>query len=164
MPRIVYETPCRPRPTPPPERDRTLALIRLATFALAVALVGGFFLVSGGSSPRAGSPVAAPAAAPSTTSRTPVVAPPVAGTLSAEIVPTPREPSPPPPPATERPPAAPATPGPTAAPPESRRGPAPRPDPRFAVLGESCSRPGEYSVTERYRPVVCRDGSWRRAF
>lgn len=147
MPRLGYETPCRPVPRPT-ERDRRLVLIRLTTFAVAVAVLGGFALLSG-TTREAGSPVAA--VTPTTTpSRPSIVAPPVASTVTSEVVPTP-----PPVPATTTTTTTTPPPPPASTPPPTRR------EPRFAVVGEPCPRPGRYSLTARYQPVVCREGAWR---
>ncbi|MCT2583680.1 hypothetical protein [Actinophytocola gossypii] len=149
MPRLGYETPCRPVPRPT-ERDRFLVVVKLATFAFAVAVLGAFALLSG-TTREAGSPSAA--VTPTTTpSRPAVIAPPVASTMTSEIVPTP-----PPAPATTTTTTTRTTPPPAPPPPAST----PPRDPRFAVVGEPCPRAGTYSLTARYRPVVCRDGAWR---
>ena len=149
MPRLGYETPCRPVPRPT-ERDRFLVVVKLATFAVAVGALGAFALLSG-TNREAGSPVAA--VTPTTTpSRPSVVAPPVASTVTSKVVPaqpaTPTPPPPPPPPPASTPPK----------PPPAEPTPS---EPRFAVVGEPCPRTGTYSLTARYRPVVCRDGAWR---
>jgi len=147
MPRLGYETPCRPV-RGPAERDRFLAVVKLATFAVAVGLIGGLYLLSGGTSEEAGRPAAAVRQLPTTSSTPVVVAPPVVSTATSEVVPAPPASAAPPPPATT-----------TAAPPPA---PAPpREDPRFAVVGEECPRDGMYSVTSRYRPVRCERGAWQ---
>lgn len=148
MPRLAYETPCRPVRK---RADRTLAVIKLGTFAVAVGLVGVIYLLSGGGESReAGRPAAAVSMVPTTTPV--VVAPPVESTVTSEVVPTP---APPPAPVEEPvPPPAPAPEPPRPAEPPPR-------DPRFAVEGEPCPRPGMYSMTERYQPVVCRRGNWQ---
>jgi hypothetical protein len=153
MPRLGYETPCRPVPRPT-ERDRLLVVVKLATFAVAVGVLGGFALLSG-TDREAGSPAAA-VTLTTTPSPPAIVAPPVTSTVTSEIVPT-RPPAPAP---TTTTPTTTTTPPPVPPPPASTPPPSPQ-EPRFAVVGEPCPSAGTYSLTARYRPVVCRDGAWR---
>ena len=146
MPRLGYETPCRPVPKPS-EGDRFLFVVKFATFVVAIGLLGGFYLVSGGTSREPGHPAAAPAPTTTTSPARPsVVVPPVASTMTSEV-------GPPPAPATTEPPPETTTPAP-------RRQPPPARDERFAVVGQACPTPGMYSLTSRYWPVVCRGGKW----
>jgi hypothetical protein len=161
MPPPRYETPCRPVPEPT-ERDRLpAAVVWLTPLVVAAAgLLAGCYLLWGGTTHEAGRP--APATTVTTSPTTPtttsassaVVMPPKPSTVTSEVAPAP-------PPVTTEPPAATPTPRPTPA------EPAPEPpreeDPRFAVVGQPCPRPGAYSLTSRYEPVVCRRGSWRPA-
>jgi hypothetical protein len=156
MPPLRYEPPCRPLPRPA-ERDRLpTPAAKLAALVVAVALLAGCYLLWGGKSRESGHPAPATTITPNptTTTPSPAVVPPVTSTATSEVAPPPATPEPPAPEprvvTTTKP-----TPRPTTPPPESRR------DRRFAVVGQSCSRPGAYSFTSRYQPVVCEGGRWQ---
>ncbi|GAB3463761.1 hypothetical protein [Actinophytocola sediminis] len=147
MPPPAYETPCRPVPTPP-DRLRLPQVVRIAAAVVLVGLFGGWYLLFGGSESEAGRSAPVPTVTEVTDTPAPstpkIVAPPVAGAMTAEAGPTP-------PPATS----APTRPAPSTTAPTRPR------DDRFAVVGERCPRPGTYSITARYRPVICQAGTWR---
>ncbi|MFL6120170.1 hypothetical protein [Actinophytocola sp.] len=146
-----------------PGRDRVVLILRAATIAVAIALVGFIIVLatSGGDEAATNSPTVPkiptshdPSATPpatATTSTPPIgaiVAPPV-HSQTTEIVPPPvTQPTVP----TEDPP--PPSPG----------------GNQFVRIGEPCDTQGAYAFTERFEPVVCDAGrhgeplAWRRMF
>jgi hypothetical protein len=150
MPRLVFEEPKGGPATDTAKhrretkRDNVVVVLKAATFALVVALVGaGILLATAGGEPE--QEAKAPAVpeiegsdAPTATTTTPpaqIVAPEVrsqTAVITPTAVPTTTQPTPPP--GNTRPPG--------------------RED-RFAVVGRQCDTPGEYSFTERYEPVIC---------
>jgi hypothetical protein len=151
MPRLVFEEPKggpakteSARHRRETKRDNVVVVLKAATFALVIALVGAGILLatSGGEAEQGAEAPAVPeiedSNAPTTTTTTPlaeIVAPEVR-TQTAVITPTavPTTTQPKPPPGTTRP---------------------PRREDRFAVVGQPCDTPGAYAFTERYEPVVC---------
>jgi hypothetical protein len=138
-------------------RDTVVVVLRVATVAVAIALVGFIVLLTtgGGEDPEAntpGVPKIATSHEPSTgpTTSTPplgaIVAPPV-HSQTAEIVP---------PPVVQ--PTVPTNPQPGG------------PQPQFVRPGEPCDTPGAYAFTESFQPMVCDGGrrgeqlTWRRMF
>ena len=118
------------------DHDKFMIALKVAAFVIVAGLVGGFLLLSGDddqavSTPDPAVPTIAGRAEPepetTATERTGIV-PPVEGTGTAEIIRT--KPKPPPKPR--------------------------RDDPRFAVIGRPCTEPGEYRLTRRFEPAVCR--------
>lgn len=160
MPRLVFEEPKGgPAKTEPAtKRDNVVVVLKAATFALVIALVGaGILLVTaGGDEPEQAArtpsvPEIEGSAAPTTTT-TPsaeIVVPEVrsqTAVITPTAVPTTTRPAPPP--GNTRPPG--------------------RED-RAVVVGRPCSTPGAYAFTERYEPVVCVErpnggAVWRRVF
>jgi hypothetical protein len=164
MPRLVFEEPKGgPAKTESAKhrremtRDNVVVVLKAATFALVIALVGaGILLATAGGEPE--QEAKAPAVpeikgsnAPTTTTTTPpaeIVAPEVrsqTAVITPTAVPTTTQPKPP---GNTRPPG--------------------RED-RFAVVGHPCDTPGEYSFTERYEPVICAErpngkAVWRLVF
>jgi len=139
-------------------RDTVVVVLRAATVAVAIALVGFIVLLTtaGGEDPKAnapGVPKIATSHEPSTgpTTSTPplaaIVEPPV-HSQTTEIVP--------PPPVTQ--PTVPANP------------PSNGPQAQFVRPGEPCDTPGAYAFTESFQPMVCDGGrrgedlAWRRMF
>lgn len=131
------------------EHDKFLLVLTAAVFVVVAGLVSGFLLLPGteeaaprrdptvptiSDSGQAGQLEPRRGSSSTATSRPPAIAPPVVGTETAKVVPAPpAKPQPPP-----------------------RTRPRTRPEPqRFAVLGRPCERPGAYSLTRRYEPVVC---------
>ncbi|MBB4906964.1 hypothetical protein [Actinophytocola algeriensis] len=165
MPRLVFEEPKGgPANTESAEdrrdakRDNVVVVLKAATFALVIALVGaGILLATAGGEPEQEAtapsvPEIEASNTPTTSTTTPlaeIVAPEVrsqTAVITATAPPTTTQPTPPP--GTTRPPG--------------------RGD-RFAVVGQRCDTPGTYSFTERYQPVVCverRDDKpvWRLVF
>jgi hypothetical protein len=165
MPRLAFEEP-KGGPGKPDSakhrrevrRDNVVVVLKAATFALIVALVGAGILLAttGGEEPEAKAPAVPEiktSHVPSTTPSSPmaeIVAPEVR-TQTAEITPT----------------ALPTTTTAKPKPPENT--PPPHRDDQFAVVGHSCDTPGAYAFTERYDPVVCaarrnRKFVWRPVF
>ena len=162
MPRLVFE---EPKGGPATEsakhrRDNVVVVLKAATFALVIALVGaGILLATAGDDselPEAKAPAVPEIEAsnpPATTTTPPaaIVAPEVR-TQTAVITPT----------------AVPTTTTTRPAPPPGNT-PPPEREERFAVVGQSCDTPGAYGFTERYEPVMCVErrggkGVWRLVF
>jgi hypothetical protein len=167
MPRLVFEEPKGgPASTEPAghsretTRDNVVVVLKAATFALVIALIGaGILLATAGGEP--GREATAPAVPEISASHvpTPTTTPPPAEIVAPEVrsqtavitataVPTTTTTRPAPPSGGTRPPG---------------------PDDRFAVVGRPCGTPGEYSFTESYQPVICverRGGRavWRPVF
>lgn len=166
MPRLAFEEPKggpaateSARHRRETKRDNVVVVLKAATFALVVALVGAGILLAtaGGEEPAAKAPAVpeikgsnAPSSTTTTTPPAEIMVPEVR-TQTAEMTPT--------------------------APPVTTTQPAPRPgdnrppdrEDRFAVIGRPCDTPGTYAFTERYEPVVCeqrRGGKavWQPAF
>lgn len=164
MPRLAFEEPKGgPAKTESAKhrretkRDNVVVVLKAATFALIIALVGAGILLAtaGGEEPRAEAPpvpeIETSEAPPATTTT-----PPVAEILVPEIRSQTTELSVPPTTTT------------TSKPSRPGNRPPDRED-RFAVVGRQCDTPGAYSFTERYEPVVCvvRRGDkavWRPVF
>jgi hypothetical protein len=173
MPRLAFEEP-KGQPGPKHHRredrkrrdrpgDRVVLILKTATFAVAALLIGAVVLLittgNGTKDVADTSPAVPEIDAPgsrddsptTTTSTTPVLAPPIVGSQTAQVVP-------------ELPPATTTTPPP---PPPTTPG---DDEPEFAVIGEPCKRPGSFSFTVEYEPVVCsndRPGqkpTWHRMF
>jgi hypothetical protein len=136
------------------DHDKFMIVLKVAAFVVVAGLVGGFFLLSGnddgneaGSTGDPAVPTIAGRAEPEPET-TPIertgIVPPVKGTGTAEI--TRAKPKPPP-----------------------RIRPR-RDDSRFAVIGRPCAEPGEYGLTRRFDPAVCRPDprsdrpTWQRLF
>ena len=164
MPRLVFEEPKGgPAKTESAKhrretrRDNVVVVLKAATFALVIALVGaGILLATAGGEPEqeADAPAVPEISAsnPPVTTTTPpaaIVAPEVrshTAVITPTAVPTTTQPTPPP--GNTRPPG--------------------RED-RFAVVGRPCDTPGVYSFTERYEPVICAErpngkAVWRPVF
>ena len=166
MPRLEFEEPMGgPEKTESAKhrreikRDNVVVVLKAATIALVIAIVGAVVLLAtaSGDDQRADEAPPVPeiktSHVPTTTTTTPPVAEilvPEVRTQTAEMSPT-------------TPPSKPST------------KPAPRPtgnrppEREFAEIGKRCDTPGAYSFTERYEPVVCVQGRggkavWRRAF
>lgn len=166
MPRLVFEEPKGgPAKTESAKhrreakRDNVVVVLKAATFALVIALVGaGILLATAGdeAEPQAKAPAVPEieASKPPATTTTPpaaIIAPEVR-TQTAVITPT----------------AVPTTTTTRPAPPPGNTRPPERED-RFAVVGQPCDTPGAYAFTERYEPVMCverRGGKavWRPVF
>lgn len=146
MPRLATPAKEERRREPPTDRDRFVLSLKLATFIVATASVGVLLLLSdGGGDGRAADPAvptiadsgdagdgrAEPPVSTTTPSPTVIIAPPVRGSGTSEIVPAPK----PVPKASTR--------------------PRPRPPGQFVVVGTPCKRPGSYALTADYEPVVC---------
>ncbi len=163
MPRLAFEEPKGgPAKTESAKhrretrRDNVVVVLKAATFALIIALVGAGILLAtaGGEEPRAEAPPVPEIETshlPSTTTTTP----PMAEILVPEVRSQMTEMSVPPTTTTTKP---------------SRPGNRPPDrDDQFAVVGHPCDTPGAYSFTERYEPVMCverRGGRavWRSIF
>lgn len=160
MPRLVFEEPKGGPAKAGPvshrretKRDNVVVVLKAATFALIVALVGAGILLTtaGGEEPQAKAPAVpeiktthVPTTDPSAAR---IVAPEVR-TQTAEITPT-------------------AVPTTTQPKPPGRKPPG-RND-QFVVVGRPCDTAGAYAFTQRYEPVVCvgrRAGKlvWRPVF
>ena len=165
MPRLAFEEPKGgPAKTESAKhrretkRDNVLVVLKAATFALVIALVGAGILLAtagGGEERRA----EAPSVPEIETSDVPATTttPPMAEMLVPEVHSQTTELSVPPTTTTT-----------TTRPTRPGNRPADRED-RFAVIGRQCDTPGAYSFTERYEPVVCvqRRGDravWRPVF
>jgi hypothetical protein len=164
MPRLAFEEPkSGPAKTESAKhrreikRDNVVVVLKAATFALIIALLGAGILLAtaGGEEPRAEAPPvpeiedSPPPSAATTT-------PPMAEILVPEVRSDTTELSVPPTTTTTRNPSRPGN-----RPPDR--------EDRFAVIGHACDTPGAYSFTERYEPVVCverRPGKavWRPVF
>jgi hypothetical protein len=143
-----------------PGRDRVLVVLKVATVALVLTLVGAVVMLAtaGGEEPDAKSPsvpeieTSRPAETPTTTSPAAILAPEVRS-QTGEMSPTA---PPPPPPVTE----------PTTLPAE----PPPGQTNQFVRVGEPCDTPGAYAFTESFEPVICDGGRqnprlvWRPMF
>lgn len=137
-------------------RDNVVVVLKAATFALIIALLGAGLLLAtaGGEDPKAEAPPVPEIEAshvPSVTATTP----PVAEILIPEVHSQTTELS---------------VPSTTTTTKASRPGNRPpEREERFAVIGRACDTPGAYAFTERYEPVVCverRGGKavWRPVF
>ncbi|MFI7674981.1 hypothetical protein [Actinophytocola sp. NPDC049390] len=162
MPRLAFE---EPKGGPATEsakhrreikRDNVVVVLKAATFALIIALVGAGILLAtaGGEEPRAEAPSVPEIEASHTPSVT-GTAPPVAEILVPEVRSETTEMSVPPTTTTTKP----TRPG--NRPPDR--------DDQAVVLGRPCDTPGAYAFTERYEPAVCvqrRGGKavWRPLF
>lgn len=137
-------------------RDSVLVVLKAATFAVAIALVGAIILLatSGGEDAADKSPEVPriadsrePSTGPTTTPSAAIVAPEVRSQTTQMA----------PPPVTQ--PTVPSTPP-----------PAGGGQNQFVRVGDKCDTPGAYAFTERFEPVVCdaRRGNsqlvWRRMF
>lgn len=146
--------PDRSRPT---SRDVVLVVLKGATVAVVIALIGVVILLAtSGEGPAAKSPTvptipegSQPSTGPTTSTSAAAIIAPEVHTQTTEIVPVP-------PPVTE-------STLPTNEPPGPGQG-------EFVRLGEPCDTPGAYAFTESFEPVVC-DGrgpgdrlAWRRIF
>lgn len=140
-------------------RDTVLVVLKTATVAVAIALVGTVVLLAtgGGSEDDARSPAVPniptshdPSAGPTTTPLGAMIAPPV-HSQTTQIVPSL-------PPVTQ----------PTVPTDEDR--PRPGDDDEFVRVGEPCDTPGAYAFTQSFEPVVCDTRgqsdrlAWRRIF
>ena len=140
-------------------RDNVVVVLKAATFALAIAIVGAVVLLAtaGGDEDRADAPPV-PEIKTSHVPTTTTTTPPVAEILVPEVRTQTAEMSPTAPPST------------TSSKPAPRPGGGNRPPGReFAEIGHRCDTPGAYSFTERYEPVVCVQGRggkavWRPLF
>lgn len=186
MPRLAFEEPKggpfkkdaaaeEPEPTEEPEeespgkhrrdsnRDTVLVVLKGATVAVAIALMGIIILLAtaGGDDQAA----KAPAVPNIPTSHTAQAGPTTTAPLGAMVVPEVRSqttafvPSVPPP--VTQPTV------PTAGPPKPPGGGG---NQQFVRVGDKCDTPGAYAFTERFEPVVCDGGrgndrlTWRRMF
>lgn len=164
MPRLVFEEPKGgPAKAEPAKhrrettRDNVVVVLKAATFALVIALVGaGILLATAGGEPEQEArtpavPEIEGSNAPTTTTTPPaqIVVPEVrsqTAVITPTAVPTTTQPTPPP---------------------DGTRPPG-RED-RVAVVGRPCDTPGAYAFTERYEPVVCAErpngkAVWRPVF
>lgn len=158
MPRLAFEEPKGgPAKTESAKhrretkRDNVVVVLKAATFALAIAIVGAVVLLAtaGGDEERADAPPVPEiktSHAPTTTTT-----PPVAEILVPEVRTQTAEMSPTAPPST------------TSAKPAPRPGGNRPPGREFAEIGHRCDTPGAYSFTERYEPVVCVEGRGGKA-
>jgi hypothetical protein len=170
MPPLAFEEPKggplamdAPDEEPPrePGRDVLLVVLKAATVAFALALVGVVILAttSGGDEPAAKPPPVPEIPASNAPSTGQTTTPPLGGIVVPEVrsQTTAITPSlPPPPPVTEPTLPAPEPPG--------------RPEDRFVSVGEPCDTPGAYAFTESFEAVMC-DGrgqngrlTWRPIF
>jgi hypothetical protein len=152
MPRLAFEEPKggQEKGTPAQhrretKRDGVVVVLKAATFAIVIALVGAVvLLVTASGDETAATAPAVPkietSHLPSSAAPTPsvplaaIVAPEVRS-VTAQVVPT------------VAPPPAPRTSTPEQRPPDRQD--------RFAVIDAPCETRGEYSFTQRYEPVVC---------
>jgi hypothetical protein len=165
MPRLVFEEPKggpakteSARHRREATRDNVVVVLKAATFALVIALVGaGILLATAGGEPEQDAkappvPEIKGSSAPTTTTTTPlaeIVAPEVrsqTAVITPTAVPTITQPTPPP--GNTRPPGR---------------------EERVAVVGRPCDTPGAYAFTERYEPVICAErpngkAVWRLVF
>jgi len=146
--------PDRSRPT---SRDVVLVVLKGATVAVVIALIGVVILLAtSGEGPAAKSPTvptipegSQPSAGPTSSTSVGAIIAPEVHTQTTEIVPVP-------PPVTE-------STLPTNEPPGPGQG-------EFVRLGEPCDTPGAYAFTESFEPVVCDSRgpgdrlAWRRIF
>lgn len=119
------------------KRDNVVVVLKAATFAIVLVLVGAVVLLvtasgeepvaSGPAVPEIGTSHLPSAVAPSSSVPLAAIVVPEVRSVTAQVVPT----------------APTAEPGPTGG------------DGRFVVVGEPCATRGEYAFTERYEPVVC---------
>jgi hypothetical protein len=152
MPRLAFEEPKggpeQGEPTQPSretKRDGVVVVLRAATFAIVIALIGAVVLLvtASGEEPAATAPAVPEiktshlpsSGAPTSTTPLGAIVAPEVRSVTAEVVPTVA----PPPERTE---------------PTTGKRPPGRDD-RFAVVGEPCETRGEYAFTKRYEPVVC---------
>jgi hypothetical protein len=144
-------------------RDTVLVILKGATVAVAIALVGVIILLTtaGGGDPAAKSPAVpdiptshTPSSGPTTSTPLGAMVAPEVRTQTTAFVPSV------PPPVTE-----PTLP--TAGPPTPPGGGGGN---QFVRVGDECDTPGAFAVTERYEPVVCDGGrgnnrlTWRPMF
>lgn len=153
MPRLAFEEPKggpeQGEPTQPSretKRDGVVVVLKAATFAIVIALIGAVVLLvtASGDEPAATAPAVPEiktshlpsSGAPTSTTPLGAIVAPEVHSVTAEVVPTVA----PPPERTE--------------PPADTR-PPPGRDDRFAVVGEPCETRGAYAFTKRYEAVVC---------
>jgi hypothetical protein len=151
MPRLVFEEPKggparteSARHRRDSGRDNVVVVLKAATFALVIALLGAAILLAtaGGEEPRADAPPV-PEIKTSHVPTTTTTTPPLAEVLVPEV-------------RTQTTELSVAAPPPTTTTTKQRPGNRPPTrDDRFVEIGHPCDTPGAYAFTERYEPVVC---------